>query len=353
MGTGQPTAGQMVGGARGTTRMLGFALSHEQFPSPKLVELAVAAEDAGFDLLWTSDHFQPWMANQGHAGQAWVTMGALGQRTRRIPFGTGVTCPTYRYHPAVVAQAFATLGQLYPGRVFLGVGSGEALNEQAATGQWAEWQERSDRLVEAVELIRQLWTGEEIDFQGQFFQTKGRLYDIPEQPVPLYVASNGTKSMRHAGEAGDGLITDGESLADEERMTIFRESAQGKGKEPPSLPIIVEQFVVVGGKAEAEECATNWRFIPNAWTSFVDEHDPRKILAGAERELSLEDAYGKWTVGDDAATHVTALQKLYDQGATQIIVHAGQHDQQRVLDFYGKEVLPQLRAAGTLRASTD
>ena len=341
---------QRTGGASATTRMVGFALSHEQFPVPKLVELGIAAEEAGFDFLWTSDHFQPWMENQGHAGQAWVTMAALGARTRQIPFGTGVTCPSYRYHPAIVAQAFTSLAQLYPGRVFLGAGSGEALNEQAATGQWDEWATRSDRLVEAVDLIRQLWAGGEVAFKGKFFQTTARLYDTPPQPVPLYVASNGPKSMAHAGQSGDGLITDAESLADEERMNTYREAARGAGKDPSTMPILVEQFVVVGGKAEAEEAATFWRFIPKAWDEFVDIHDPREILRRAEENTPLEEAYGQWPTSADPAVHVKALQDLFDQGATQIIVHAGQRDQQRVIDFYGNEVLPQLRAAGTTAA---
>ena len=336
------------GGGQPSPRQVGFALSHEQFPAPTLIELGVAAEDAGFDFLWTSDHFQPWMANQGHAGQAWVTMAALGARTRRIPFGTGVTCPSYRYHPAVVAQAFTTLAQLYPGRVFLGVGSGEALNEQAATGQWAEWRERSDRLVEAVELIRALWAGGEIGHKGKFFETTARLYDTPPRPVPLYVASNGPKSTAHAGQAGDGLITDGESLADEGRMESYRRAAREAGKDPATMPILVEQFAVVGGKAEAEEAATFWRFIPKAWDEFVDIHDPREILRRAEANTPLEEAYGKWPVSDDPEKHVEALQQLFDQGATQIVLHAGQRDQRRAIEFFGDEVLPRLRAAGTL-----
>src|SRR5438045_4812167 len=132
---------------------VGFVVSHEQFPAPRLVELAVAAEEAGFDRLWTSDHFHPWMDNQGHAGQAWVTLAAVSQRVG-IPFGTGVTCPTFRYRPAIVAQAFATLSALAPDRVFLGVGTGEAINEQATTGDWAPYAGRAGRLIEAIEIIR-------------------------------------------------------------------------------------------------------------------------------------------------------------------------------------------------------
>src|ERR1700757_3485512 len=150
-------------------RMASFMLAHEQFPVAELIGLGMAAEEAGFDALATSDHFQPWQANEGHSGAAWVTLGALGQRTKKIWMGPTVTCPTLRYNPAVVAEAFATLGQLYPGRVFLGLGSGEALNEQAATGQWPAWRERWDRLVEAVDIIRKLWTGNPVKHQGRHY----------------------------------------------------------------------------------------------------------------------------------------------------------------------------------------
>ncbi len=131
--------------------LIGFQLGFEQFRVPELVDLGILCEEAGFDVLTFSDHFQPWQANEGHSGQAWLTMGAIGQRTKRVWMGTTVTCPTFRYNPAVVAEAFASLSLLNPGRIFLGVGSGEALNEKAATGTWPQWPERSERLVEATE----------------------------------------------------------------------------------------------------------------------------------------------------------------------------------------------------------
>ncbi len=143
-------------------QMLGFMLAHEQFPVPELLRIGEAATEAGFQLLATSDHLQPWQPNEGHCGAAWVTLGALGARVQHGWMGTTVTCPILRYDPAVVAQAFASLSLLYPGRIFLGVGSGEALNEQAATGQWPKWQERWDRLIEAIGIIRRLWTGEQV-----------------------------------------------------------------------------------------------------------------------------------------------------------------------------------------------
>jgi F420-dependent hydroxymycolic acid dehydrogenase len=159
--------------------MVGFMLAHEQFAVPELVKLGVAAEEAGFDLLATSDHLQPWQANERHAGQAWVTMAAFGERTKRVWIGPTVTCPTFRYNPAVVAEAFASLNLLYPGRIFLGIGSGEALNEQAAIGSWPKWPERSERLVEASEIIRKMWTGEQIVHSSKYYNVNAKLYDPP------------------------------------------------------------------------------------------------------------------------------------------------------------------------------
>ena len=346
---GAPAASAASAGVPGATRGVGFVLSHEQFPAPTLVALGRAAEAAGFNTVWTSDHTQPWMANEAHAGHAWVTLSSLGAQTGQISFGTGVTCPTFRHHPAIVAQAFATLGQFYPGRVFLGVGSGEALNEEAVTGVWPKWQERSDRLVEAVQLIRQLWTGEKVDFKGDYFETTAlRLWDLPEQPVPLYMASNGLKSMYRAGQHGDGLITDTQSLMSIPRMTNFQQGALDAGKDPATMPILVEHFVVVGGKAEAEEAASYWRFIPRAWQAYVNEADPQVINNRADVETFLEEVYAPWPVSTDPAVHIAALQKLFDNGATQVYVHSGQFDQYGVIDFYGRYVLPQLRASGVL-----
>ena len=225
------------------------------------------------------------------------------------------------------------------------------MNEKATTGVWPKWQERSDRLVEAIQLIRQLWTGEVVNFQGKYFQTTAlRLWDLPAQPVPLYVASNGLKSMYRAGQYGDGLITDTQSLMSVPRMINFRQGALAAGKDPAAMPILVEHFVVVGGKTEAEEAASYWRFIPRSWQTYVNEPDPRVINNRADVETSLEEVYSSWPVSTDPAVHIAALQKLFDNGATQVYVHSGQFDQYGVIDFYGRYVLPQLRASGVLGA---
>jgi len=279
---------------------VGFVLAHEQFPAPRLVEFGQSAEGAGFDELWTSDHFHPWQDNQNHAGQAWVTLAALGQRTRRVPFGTGVTCPSFRYRPTIVAQAFASLGVFYPGRVFLGVGSGEALNEVPSGGGWASVHERSERLAEAVQLIRKLWTGGWISHDGPYYPIQNaRIYDLPSQPVPIYIAASGEHGVRRAGELGDGWITDVNTFKDEKMRSAFFEGARSAGKDPAALRVLVEAFVVVGGQAEAEEAAQMWRFIPIGFKEFIDEPDPRKIEHGAEQKLSTRDVYSKWVVAEE------------------------------------------------------
>lgn len=200
-----------------------------------------------------------------------------------------------------------------------------------------------------MRLIRQLWTGETVDFRGKYYRTvAARLYDLPPVPVPLYVASNGLKSMYPAGRHGDGLITDPQSLLSVPRMLNFRQGALDVGKDPAALPILVEQFVVVGGRAEAQEAASYWRFIPKAWQPYVNEPNPRVINNRADVEIPLEQVYASWPVSDDPAVHVAALQRLFDAGATQVYVHSGQFDQYQAIDFYGRYVLPRLRAAGTL-----
>jgi TAT-translocated FGD2 family F420-dependent dehydrogenase len=327
---------------------VGFVLAHEQFPAAELVALAIEAEQGGFETLWTSDHFHPWMDNQGHSGQAWVTLAAISQRVR-LPFGTGVTCPTFRYRPAVVAQAFATLAALAPGRVFLGVGSGEAINEQAATGEWGSYRERAERLVEAIGIIRLLWSGEWVSHRGRYYEVpQARLYDPPPQPIPLYVAAGGARSMRLAGEHGDGLITDARHAVLPEMREAFADGARAAGKDASAMPILAEAFVVAGGARERDEAVAAWRFVSHAFDRFVQEPDPRTIAREA-RSIGAEEAVRGWIVSADPETHAEALQQLFDQGVHEVYVHSGQHDQRGFIDFYGTNVLPRLRRAAAAR----
>jgi TAT-translocated FGD2 family F420-dependent dehydrogenase len=321
--------------------MVGFMLAHEQFPVPELVQLGVAAEQAGFDLLATSDHFQPWQANEGHSGEAWVTMAAVGERTRRVWIGPTVTCPTFRYNPAVVAEAFSSLSLLYPGRIFLGVGSGEALNEQAAVGTWPKWPERSARLVEATEIIRKLWTGDQVAHDGKYYNVNAKLYDPPTKPIPLLMAANvGPKAMYRSGRFGDGLVTD--PLTWKQHKAEFEKGAKDAGKDPKQMPVLVELFVVVGDENEAKTSAELWRFLPNAFKSYYNIRDPQEIQNKATADLPLQKVYANWPISTNPDVHVKALIDQFDSGATIVNVHSGQADQKHVIEFYGKHVLPRV-----------
>jgi F420-dependent hydroxymycolic acid dehydrogenase len=324
-------------------RLIGFMLAHEQFPVPELVELGAIAEQAGFDLLASSDHLQPWQSNQGHSGKAWVTIGALGQKTQRAWMGTTVTCPTFRYTPAVVAEAFASLSLLYPGRIFLGIGSGEALNEEAGTGSWPKWPERSERLVEAAEIIRRLWTGQQVAHKGQYYSVNAKLYDPPKQHIPLLMAANGPKAMYRSGRYADGLVTDTKTW--KQHKAEFERGARDAGKDSSKMPVLVESYVVVGDKKDAEQAAELWRFGPKAFKNYYNVRDPHEIQHLAEKEVPLEQVYGDWPISTDAKPHIAAIQELFASGVTIVNVHSGQPDQRRVIEFYGREVIPRVRQA--------
>lgn len=324
--------------------VVGYVASHEQFAPSDLIEYAVAAEKAGFDALWTSDHFHPWQDNQGHAGHAWITLAAMGQRTERLLLGTGITCPTYRYNPAEVAHAFASLGVLYPGRIFLGVGTGEALNEVPAGGGWGPYRERAERLAEAITLMRRLWTEDWVDFEGRYYRLQGaKLYDRPPRPIPVYVAASGPRSARLAGQHSDGWITDAATLTDRKDIVrAFEEGARAAGKDPDVMPRLVELYVFVGEREEALEAARLWQFHAIAG-QLLNMSDPRQIQRYAEENSTPEREIEQWAVGTDPRTHVDAIKKLVEAGVTHVFVHSAQRDQRRFIDFYGREVLPALR----------
>lgn len=319
-------------------RDVGVVLSHEQFRTDQLVAQAQAAERAGFRYAWASDHMQPWQDNEGHSMFPWLTLALVGSNTSRISFGTGVTCPIYRYDPPTVAQAFASLAILNPGRVFLGVGTGERLNEQAATTMFGRYTERHDRLVEAITLIRQLWSGSRISFAGKYFQTNSlKLYDIPPAPPPIFVAASGPKSATLAGQYGDGWISQARDLTNPKLASAFRAGAQAAGRDPAALGKRAEMFAVVGDDDEATRAAILWRFTAGA----VDQPNPVEIQRAADVN-PVGKVLGNWTVGTDAGSHIGAVQRVLDAGAVPFL-HFPQSDPVRAIGFYGANVLPRLR----------
>ena len=328
--------------AAGGRGRLGFVLSHEQFPTGDLVGFAAAAEHAGFASVWASDHTQPWQRNEGHSMFPWSTLESVGDRTSRLVHGTGVTCPLYRHHPSQVAQAFASLAVRSPGRVFLGVGAGEAVNELSSTGRFGRYPERHDRLIEAVTLIRRLWTGEKTSFTGRYYRTQSlKLWDLPSKAVPIYIAASGPKSAYLAGRYGDGWITGSADFMKPALREAFARGAAAAGKDPDAMPKLVETFVVVGGRTDAEQAARLWRFTVNPWGDLLYVPDPARIQQLAEKRWTLPQVYGRWPVSTDPAVHLAALRPLLKMGATPYI-HSGQADQRRVIEFYGRHVLPHL-----------
>ena len=323
---------------------IGYHTASEQFPPSELVEFGVAAEAAGFDGLTVSDHFHPWQENQGHAGHAWLTLAAIGQRTERLTLGTAVTCPSYRLHPSQVAHAFATLGVLYPDRVFLGVGTGEAVNESPTDGGWGPYRERAGRLVEAIRLIKRLWSEEWVDYDGRYMRVRGaKLYDKPITPTPIYMAASGPRSGAIAGREADGWITDpGTARRRPEVREAFVEAARAAGKDPDAMPRIVELWVVVGDREEALADAALWQFLP-IFNEVVGVADPREIQRIAEERSSPERVVDGWLVSPEPDDHIAAIDELVALGTTHVFVHSPQADQRRVIEFYGRDVLPTLR----------
>jgi coenzyme F420-dependent glucose-6-phosphate dehydrogenase len=327
---------------------LGYKASAEQFPPRQLLELAVHAEAVGFDSVMVSDHFQPWRHTGGHAPFSFPWLGALGERTSRIRIGTSVVTPTFRYHPSVVAQAIGTLGCLYPGRVLLGVGTGESLNEVPATGiAWPPFKERFARLREAITLMRRLAREERVTFEGEFFRTdKATIYDRPEVPVPIYVAASGAVAARLAGRVGDGFIcTSGKAkeLYTETLLPAVAEGLEKAGRAPDAIERMIEMKVSFDtDHARAMEDTRHWAALALTPEEKMGVEDPVEMEKLADA-LSAERAASRFIVSTDPDEHVERLAETISLGFTHLIFHAPGPDQRRFLDLYAEQVLPRLR----------
>ncbi len=226
---------------------LGYKASAEQFGPRPLLDFAIEAERAGFDSVFVSDHFQPWRHSDGHAPFAFAWLAAAGERTSRVLLGTSVTTPTFRYHPAIVAQAFGTLGSLQPGRFICGLGTGEHLNEGALGFTWPDNKERFARMREAVKLMRRLWSEQAVTFEGEYYKTlNATIYDRPEQQVPIYIGAGGPQVAKYAGRAGDGLICTsgkGMELYGEQLLPAFADGVKESGRDASTLDRMIEMKV--------------------------------------------------------------------------------------------------------------
>lgn len=326
---------------------LGYKASAEQFGPRQLLDFAVEAEALGFDSVWISDHFQPWRHANGHAPFALSWLGAVGERTSRVLLGTSVLTPTFRYAPAIVAQAFGTLGVLYPRRMILGVGAGESLNEVAATGiEWPAPRERLARLREAITLIRRLWSEEFVTFDGQYYHTRNAtIYDRPAEPVPIYIGAGGPVAAKFAGRAGDGFICTsgkGEELYRDQLLPAVEEGAKETGRDPAAVERTIE--VKVSFDTDRERALRDTRIWAALALPAEDKagiHDPREMERRAEQVA--DQAHRRWLVSNDSEEHVEQIRPYIEMGFTHLIFHAPGDDQSRFLQLYAKEILPRLR----------
>ena len=325
----------------------GYKASAEQFAPRELLRYGIQAEQQGFDSVFVSDHLQPWRHDGGHAPAALPWLGALATSTERVLLGTSVLTPTFRYHPAVVAQAFATLGCLAPGRVILGVGSGESLNEVPLGLQWPDGKERFARLKEAVTLIRQLWTEDRVTFEGTFYRTElATIYDKPEQPVPIYIGASGPAATRLAGRIADGFITTsgkGHELYTDTLLPAVREGA-GKADRPLSdVDLMIEVKVSFDPDLERARNDTRyWGALALSPEEKTGVEDPIEMQRRAD-ELSVDRTVTRWIVSSDPEEHAAKVAEYLDMGFQHLVFHAPGPDQDRFLRVYGEEILPRLR----------
>ena len=326
---------------------IGYKASAEQFAPGLLLGFAEHAEAVGLDIVSISDHFQPWRHTGGHAPAALPWLGAAARATSTVVLGTSVLTPTLRYEPGVVAQAFATLGCLAPGRVFLGVGTGEAMNETPATGRaFPGRKERRLRLAEALALIRRLWREERVDFEGQYYRTsRATVYDRPDVEVPIFVAASGPLAARLAGRVGDGFIcTSGKdpSLYDA-LLAAVEEGARAAGRDPRAVRRMIEVKVSYDrDRHRAYESCQFWAPLALRPEQKEGIEDPIEMERVADANLDL--APTRFIVSDDPEEVVERIGTYLDLGFDDLVLHAPGFDQVRFLDQFSADVLPLLRS---------
>jgi coenzyme F420-dependent glucose-6-phosphate dehydrogenase len=298
--------------------------------------------------VYISDHLQPWRHDGGHAPFAVAWLGALGASTDRITIGTSVLTPTLRYHPGIVAQAFATLGCLYPGRIVLGMGTGESMNEAPLGIEWPDGKERYARFREAVRLIRQLWAEQRVTFEGEYYRTvNATIYDLPDVPIPLYLAGSGPAATRFAGRQGDGYITTSgkkDELYTETLLPAIAEGAAAVSRSVKDIDMMLEVKVSFDHDFDTALNATRfWGALALTPDEKAGVEDPVEMQRLAD-QLPIEKAASRFIVSTDPDEHVERIKHYIDLGFTHLVFHAPGPDQATFLDLYGKEILPRLRS---------
>jgi coenzyme F420-dependent glucose-6-phosphate dehydrogenase len=319
-----------------------LSAAHEQFKPSELLKQALAAERAGFDAIACSDHFQPWW-EPGESGMAWTWLGSVAQATQSVPVGTAVTAPVYRYHPALVAQAWATLEEMYPGRTFLGIGSGESLNESPLGMDWPRPAEQVERMDEALEIINRLFEGERLDTVGHFRMKQAYLHTNPGRRPPIYVSAFGPEAAKVAARRGDGLWT----LADPETVPdlvdTYRSACDDAGREPGRI-------ILQAGFSWAEDDDAAFHGAKPFKATMPDEfytddwHDPNAMFAHADKELSDDEFRDQFIIGSDPEYHVERIREVEKLGADVVVLmNNSGAEPLRAVEVYGEAVLPALK----------
>jgi G6PDH family F420-dependent oxidoreductase len=318
----------------------GYTAMCEQTPVRQLVTDLVSAEAAGFDFSVMSDHYFPWIEEQGHSGYAWSVLGAAAQATERLPLMTFVTCPTFRYHPAVVAQKAATMGELSKGRFTLGVGAGENLNEHVVGAGWPATRVRHERLAEAVQIIRSLFSGDYVNFSGKHYTVeRAKLFDLPERQVPIAIALSGSDSVTLAAEHGDAMIM---TEPDGDLVAAFSKAAGKKKPRYGQLPVCYDTDAV---KARANALRL-WRWAASGWYVMSELPEPRSFDA-ASQSVTEDDIAQLVPCGPDVETYLTAAKKWLEAGFTHLaFVQVGANSQRTFINWAERELLPALRTLG-------
>ncbi|HZP56983.1 MAG TPA: TIGR03557 family F420-dependent LLM class oxidoreductase [Dehalococcoidia bacterium] len=315
----------------------GYALSSEEHRPNDLVRYARMAEDAGFSFALISDHYHPWIDAQGQSAFVWATLGGIAQATQRLRVGTGVTCPLVRMHPAIVAQAAATVADMMPGRFFLGLGTGEKLNEHVTGEKWPSVTIRREMLAEAVDVIRELWRGEHTDHYGAWYTVEdARIYTLPDRPPPIYVGASGEASVELAAEIGDGLIS---TAPKEDLLRRFQEFG-GDGK--PRYG----QVTVCWAREERHARETAHRYWPTAGLTgeLTQELPLPRHFEQAVKMVTEDQVAGVIVCGPDPERYVRQIRSYEAAGFDHIYLHQVGPDQAGFFDFWQRELAPRLGA---------
>jgi coenzyme F420-dependent glucose-6-phosphate dehydrogenase len=323
----------------------GYALSSEEHAPADLVRNARLAEDAGFEFALISDHFHPWIDRQGHSPFVWSVLGGIAGATNRLQVGTGVTCPMIRIHPAIIAHAAATTAAMMPGRFFLGVGTGENLNEHVLGDKWPDWDVRARMLEESIDVMRELWKGDVTSFEGEFYTVEhARLYTLPEEPIPIMVAASGPRAAELAGRLGDGLIT----TAPKKDLVDAFDAGSSNGARPR-----YGQLTVCWGRDEKRARKTAHEFWPTAAIpGEAGQELPNPAHFEQLAKIVTEEMVAEQVAcGPDTDRYVEQLREYVDAGFDHVYIHQIGPDQEGFIKAFASEVLPKLRSRAPVGAT--